>query len=65
MKQYRITSSDFVTPNDPGDPDAYMDPDELERLKQIAGVSKFARTVAHNPAPAIAPKPLREQKYNG
>jgi len=38
MKQYRITSSNFVLPGETGDPDAYMDPDDLARLKEMAGI---------------------------
>jgi hypothetical protein len=38
MKQYRITSSNFVLPGETGDPDAYMDPDDLTRLKEMAGI---------------------------
>ena len=38
MKQYRITSENFVQPGETGDPDAYMAPDELAQLKRLAGV---------------------------
>lgn len=38
MKQYRITSANFYTPGDTGDPDAYMAPDDLVQLKKLAGM---------------------------
>jgi hypothetical protein len=38
MKQYRITSANFVTPGETGDTDAYMAPDDLAQLKKLAGV---------------------------
>ncbi len=39
MKEYRITSSNFVTPGETGDPDAIMDPEDLAALKQQAGIT--------------------------
>jgi hypothetical protein len=38
MKQYRITSEHFVSPGETGDPDAVMDPTELNELKRLAGL---------------------------
>jgi hypothetical protein len=38
MKQYRITSGNFVLPGETGDPDAHMDPEDLNRLKEMAGI---------------------------
>jgi hypothetical protein len=38
MKQYRITSQDFVTPGETGDADAFMEADDLAQLKKLAGV---------------------------
>ena len=38
MKQYRITSENFVAPGETGDPDAYIDTAELARIKRLAGV---------------------------
>jgi hypothetical protein len=38
MKQYKITSANFVTPGDSGDPDAFMAPDDLAQLKKLAGM---------------------------
>ena len=38
MKQYRITSADFVSQGETGDTDAYMAPDDLAQLKRLAGV---------------------------
>jgi hypothetical protein len=49
MKQYRITSSNFVLPGETGDPDAYMDPDDLARLKEMAGIGSG---VPKAPAPS-------------
>ena len=41
MKQIRITSEHFVPRGEQGYPDAGMDPDDLRRLKQLAGVPVF------------------------
>ena len=38
MKEYRLTSADFVPEGETGDPDAFMDPAELHRLKKLAGL---------------------------
>lgn len=38
MKQYRITSENFVLPGESGDPDAHMDPVDLAELKKLAGI---------------------------
>jgi hypothetical protein len=38
MKQYRITSANFVSPGETGDNDAFMAPDDLAQLKKLAGV---------------------------
>lgn len=37
MKEYRITSAEFVSPGETGDADAYMDPADLAAIKQSAG----------------------------
>ena len=39
MKQYRITSENFVLPGETGDADAIMDPAELTELKKLAGIT--------------------------
>lgn len=39
MKEYRITSANFVTPGETGDPDAFMDPADLAALHQEAGIT--------------------------
>lgn len=39
MKQYRVTSENFVLAGETGDADAYMDPAELNELKKLAGIS--------------------------
>ena len=41
MKQYRITSADFVHQGETGDADAYMAPDDLAQLKRLAGVGSL------------------------
>lgn len=38
MKQYRITSANYVLPGESGDADAFMDPTELNELKKLAGI---------------------------
>ncbi len=40
MKQYRLTSSDFVQ-NDQGFDDAVMDAEDLSRLQQLAGIPQL------------------------
>lgn len=39
MKQYRVTSENFVLQGETGDADAYMDPAELNELKKLAGIT--------------------------
>lgn len=38
MKERRITSADFVAPNESLDPDAFMAEDDLKQLKKLAGL---------------------------
>ena len=38
MKQYRVTSADFVPKGEQGYPDAHMDHADLVRMKQLAGI---------------------------
>ena len=42
MRQYRITSADFVLPGETGDTDAVMDAADLARIKQLAGIMETA-----------------------
>lgn len=49
MKQYRITSQDFVTPGDTGDADAYMAPDDLAELKKLAGIGSLGLLENYSP----------------
>jgi len=39
MKQYRITSENFVLPGETGDADAVMDSKDLYELKKLAGIT--------------------------
>lgn len=39
MKQYRITSENFVLQGETGDADAVMDPADLYELKKLAGIT--------------------------
>lgn len=39
MKQYRITSQNFVHQGETGDADAVMDPQDLHELKKLAGIT--------------------------
>lgn len=41
MKQYRITSANFVPQGETGEADAYIDLHELNELKRLAGMSVF------------------------
>jgi hypothetical protein len=45
MKQIYITSANFHIPGDSGDPDAYIDPDDLAHLKQMAGLTNIMQPV--------------------
>jgi hypothetical protein len=38
MKQYRITSEQFVPQGESGDADAHMDPTDLAEIKKLAGI---------------------------
>lgn len=46
MKQYKVTSADFV-PQNPGVPDAFMDSAELTRIKQLAGLYTLVETTTN------------------
>lgn len=55
MKEYRITSANFVTPGETGDPDAVMDARELQELKKLAGLGNnlledYYQAGGHDPA---------------
>ena len=38
MKQYRITSADFVLQGETGDADTVMNPDDLAQIRRLAGL---------------------------
>jgi len=42
MKQYRITSANFVLPGETGDADAVMDAADLADIKRLAGIVETA-----------------------
>lgn len=44
MKQYKITSTDFVPQGETGEPNAFMDPADLARIKQLAGINSLVET---------------------
>ena len=45
MRQIRITTETFRLPgDDPTIPDAYVDPDELARMKKLAGIDSLGIT---------------------
>lgn len=44
MKQYRFTSESFVTQGETGDPDAHIDPAELNELRRLAGLPSLLET---------------------
>ena len=53
MKQIRITAEHFVSPGEQGHPDAGMHPDDLRRLRQLAGltlVEDYYSAGGHDPA---------------
>ena len=45
MKQYRITSENFVTPGETGEPDAHLH--DLAELKKLAGVGSMGLLEAY------------------
>lgn len=55
MKQYRITSANFVEEGSTGDPDAFMDPTDLARLKQLAGLNPLLEMSHSIPVDAEEP----------
>jgi hypothetical protein len=64
MKQYRITSADFITPGETLDPDAGMDPQDLANIKAMTGITGIMMAAIANPLPLAQPtQTLREQKY--
>ena len=65
MKQYKITSAEFFTPGDTGEPDAFLSPEDLALVQQQAGQSGMMFNIANNPLPVIQPAIIREQQYDG
>lgn len=65
MKQYRITTAEFITPGESGDPDAILSSEDLLMLKQQAGITGLLQSAidkAHcQPLPT---KIIRERKYD-
>jgi len=69
MEQYRITSSDFITPGDTGETDAVLDMNELNRA---ASKSKMAAFLQQAAADAVIDMNdptqiniIREEKFDG
>lgn len=54
MKQYRITSENFVLPGETGDADAVMDSADLAEIKKLAGIVSISEDI---PAPANTDSP--------
>lgn len=44
MRQYRVTSANFYQEGESGNPDAFMDPQELAELKKLAGINSLVET---------------------
>lgn len=51
MKQYRFTSANFIMPGETGDDNAIMDPEDLARIKKLAGIvtEDFYTSGGHDP----------------
>jgi hypothetical protein len=47
MKQYRITTANFRLEGESGDPDAFMDAEQLAELKKLAGISPLSETTTN------------------
>lgn len=64
MTQYRITTADFYTQGETGDPDAVIDDEALALLKQQAGISGLMRNALAAVYPrTVEPTNLREVKH--
>ncbi len=61
MKQFRITSANFVLPGESGDGDAYIDPADLALVKTEAGLDVTLDLLGR--ANLVPPQSLIEQKY--
>jgi hypothetical protein len=68
MKQHYITSANFYTPGDTGEPDAYMADDDLQRMREIAGLSNILQpAISHTKnrtSPIVEKKILREVRFD-
>ena len=51
MREIRFTSQSFVTQGETGEPEAYIDPAELQELKKLAGIQtlkEFTKPISNN-----------------
>jgi len=62
MKQYKITTADFITSGETGDMDAVFDADDLASLKKAAGISGLMQAALLR-GPSPEPTQLREVKH--
>ena len=68
MKEYKITSADFVTPGESLEPDAIMSPEDLANIKSQSGLAGFlqlqvAQRVAQESPHENLITIVREQKF--
>lgn len=68
MSNYRITSAEFITPGESGDPDAILSPEDLQLVKRQSGLSDFLQAQIEqrkqNKIEPIDVTIIREQKYD-
>lgn len=68
MAEYRITSAEFITPGESGDPDAFLSPEDLQLVKRQSGLSSFLQAqIEQRKQEKINPYEvtiIREQKYD-
>jgi len=60
MKQYRITSANFVHQGESGDVDAVMDAQDLAELKRLAGVPSLLEADAGGGGIATTPRAIED-----
>jgi hypothetical protein len=65
IKQYRITSADFVSPNDTGDPPAYIDPsDPMYSMLPYQDRKAIENLDKDSSSHQLIPAELKERKFD-
>ena len=61
MKQYRITSADFILPGETLDPDCYLTPEDEQFVKSMSGQ---ASSIQWTTTEVVQPGIIREQRFD-